>query len=537
MMKLNFCKGLIFLCVIITGGISCGDADLFNTDKWSDKIIGDWTPGVKAKVAKGEFSLWDLLQNTSGKTDSLPIQKVPVEGGNDSMLVIQYTKEDIFSINLDDVFRLNEETLELGQNLEIPQEIKDALAENPGGVDIGREEFDNIRNLSEDSEVDILLPDEFIGSQLSEIVLNGMISYNLPQLGEVKYRVQVLNGESELIHEVVEGTNPVKDTKNFNEVFQLVDNKIKLLIKVELIEGVYTGGDLTVDIRLSDYNFERVKGNFKRAGGIMITGDPFDMGNEFLEDIGGNFQFSDPKIVVDLKNKGIGVPVRVDVSFETKGKDENLYKLQLNNPLDFGGNNTEELRVVSQEVSKDNSNVVEFLSLPPQGDISYAGEVQLNPLGNADSVIFADGSLGMDVHVVIPLAFTGEITYQNTLDDIDIDSEYADKIEKGTLRLVVEENGLPMNLAISALILQDGEGQEIDRLKAEGDGVIEAKGNGTLLFNIDKAKAANLGKTKKMVLDIGLSNEDVNITPVLSSAKVKFYLTLDVQANITDLNL
>ena len=46
-------------------------------------------------MAYGEFTLWDLLQNTAEGEDS-PIQKVPVsEGSMDSMLVVQYTQEDI----------------------------------------------------------------------------------------------------------------------------------------------------------------------------------------------------------------------------------------------------------------------------------------------------------------------------------------------------------------------------------------------------------------------------------------------------------
>ena len=93
--------------IVLLMCVSCGDPDLFNTDKWSDKIEGDWSPAFKAPVAYGEFTLWDLLQNTAEGEDS-PIQKVPVsEGSMDSMLVVQYTQEDIYEVALDDIFKLD----------------------------------------------------------------------------------------------------------------------------------------------------------------------------------------------------------------------------------------------------------------------------------------------------------------------------------------------------------------------------------------------------------------------------------------------
>ena len=60
---------------------SCGDADLFDTDKWTNEIEG-WEPGVSLKVLQGSFTLWDLINQ--GDDD------VVVKEGND--LIIQYTE-------------------------------------------------------------------------------------------------------------------------------------------------------------------------------------------------------------------------------------------------------------------------------------------------------------------------------------------------------------------------------------------------------------------------------------------------------------
>ena len=53
---------------------SCGDADLFDTDKWTNEIEG-WEPGVSLKVLQGSFTLWDLINQ--GDDD------VVVKEGND----------------------------------------------------------------------------------------------------------------------------------------------------------------------------------------------------------------------------------------------------------------------------------------------------------------------------------------------------------------------------------------------------------------------------------------------------------------------
>ena len=82
---------------------SCGDADLFDTDKWTNEIEG-WEPGVSLKVLQGSFTLWDLINQ--GDDD------VVVKEGND--LIIQYTEEGIYHIDIDQVFDMPAEDLEFG---------------------------------------------------------------------------------------------------------------------------------------------------------------------------------------------------------------------------------------------------------------------------------------------------------------------------------------------------------------------------------------------------------------------------------------
>ena len=89
---------------------SCGDADLFDTDKWTNEIEG-WEPGVSLKVLQGSFTLWDLINQ--GDDD------VVVKEEND--LIIQYTEEGIYHIDIDQVFDMPAE--DVAFDLSVPVDI------------------------------------------------------------------------------------------------------------------------------------------------------------------------------------------------------------------------------------------------------------------------------------------------------------------------------------------------------------------------------------------------------------------------------
>ena len=134
-MKFFLGKSVTFVCSVILCCTSCGETDLFDTDKWSDKIEGEWKPGINGAIAYGNVSLWDLLQNTS-EGEKSPIQKIPdPENRTDSILVIKYTEEDIYNMKLDEVFRLEGAPIRFDKQLNIPTKLKELLQEKGGQVE------------------------------------------------------------------------------------------------------------------------------------------------------------------------------------------------------------------------------------------------------------------------------------------------------------------------------------------------------------------------------------------------------------------
>ncbi len=526
--------------IVLLMCVSCGDPDLFNTDKWSDKIEGDWSPAFKAPVAYGEFTLWDLLQNTAEGEDS-PIQKVPVaEGSTDSMLVVQYTQEDIYEVALDDIFKLdNTSFLRFEEKWKIKELVEEKLGfPIPEGVGIDVGKLGNNRKFEINIEEQLPLPEDFEHSQLSEVVLKYKLSYVFPALDDVTYRAVVsVCGESFFEVNSSDGT---KEPKEFEtKVFKLTDNKITLHIEVELISGTYRGSDLKMTVNFSDYDFEKVVGKIIKETPIVVKGDPFKLDNEFLDDIEGNAKFQDPQVIVTLKNKGIGVDAEVDLLLsQDKGQGENK-KLDLNG-LKFAGNSDLDLKHISDTIDKKMAaGISDFFALPLKGDISYLGEVRLNPDGE-ECVIYKDGSLSMDVEVVIPLSLEGNLVYKADLGDvnINIDEDYTDKIDTATLTIQVR-NDLPLDLSIPSLILINDRGTQIGKIEVSSEDKegIKAESTGKLIFPLSKEILRDqLNQTNNIQLEIMIANEDAGKGAVLANDKVKFTLSVDVKGNLEDFN-
>lgn len=541
-MKRIWNKGFALWGVLLLMCVSCGDTDLFDTNKWSDQIEGDWQPAFKAPVAYGEFTLWNLLQKTTEGEDS-PIQKVPVaEGSTDSMLVVQYTQEDIYEVALDDIFKFDKERdyLRFEENLSIKKLIEEALGyEIPAfGVDV-KDIPAELRTFKQDIKASLPLPDDFSRSELSEIKLKYYLSYLFPELDDVKYHVAVSVCEEDFfeVRAPARKDPPQKDEEFETNTFKLSDNEITLHFEVELISGTYRGSDLKLTLNFSDYDFEKVVGKIIKETPIEVAGDPFKIDNEFLDDIEGTAKFLDPQVVVTLKNKGIGVDAAVNLLLEQE-KEQETMKLELND-LIFAGNMNLDAIHVSERIDKEMaSNISDFFSLPLKGEIAYSGEVVLNP-ENKECVVYKEGSLSMDVEVVIPLSLEGDLIYKADLGDvnIDFDEDYTDKIDTATLTIQVENN-LPFDLSIPSLILRE-DGLQIGKIEvasADKEG-IKAESKGKLIFPLTKEIIRKqLNQTDNIQLEVRIANDDPGKGAVLANDKVKFSLSVDVKGNLEELS-
>lgn len=123
-------------------------------------------------------------------------------------------------------------------------------------------------------------------------------------------------------------------------------------------------------------------------------------------------------------NKGLGLPAEVDDLrlHATNVAGTRSVELRSYEEMAFEANTENVLRVDTFVFTPDNSNLVEFLSLPPHGNIDYNGTIRFNPNGRPaeDNVIYADGLLQVDSYIEVPMVMKGNaLLYRDTLEGFD----------------------------------------------------------------------------------------------------------------------
>lgn len=502
---------LLFFCT------SCGDTDLFDTDKWSDKVEG-LEPNVSVSVVKGSFTLWDLINQ---KDDSVIIKE-----GNE--LAIQYEKRDIYKIKVSDIFEMDPETV----GFDISYEISD------GEIEIG---------VSTPKPLDIDIPSstEYIpnipdGCDIKKMQASAKLQ--LPDLGFL-YTVRNVSANGAML--VQDRNIPVGGAQVELPDFTLEfaeSGKIVLEVALTIPQGTTLHSKtLQLGLALENLTFAKVEGKIAEST-FDITGDPLDLDVDFLNEIGGNFKFTQPELTIRMRNRGVGVPIDVDASFVGKNGDRTVTLKKTQGDLHANGNKTNVAVIEEMSLNAENSNIVAFLSLPPQGDITYSGTVYVNKGGLAvDNVIYNNGdSITLDAYVRVPFSLSADsLAYRDTLSDIDIDQKWANRIKTGRLRINAD-NGLPLNLRIPELVLLDDNNQAIDTVKSSGvDNIIKAAAEkSSLEFELTQEQAKNLGRTKNILLLAVADTNDKDGTGVSipADAKLEFSLLVEAQVVIDDIS-
>ena len=501
----KFCLNKAYTAVLLLlACVSCGDPDLFDTDKWSDNVEG-LEPNVQLKVAHGSFTLWDLLMDTTGY-----IQKVPdTQNPADTLLAIKYTEEDIYKLdNLSSIFDMSVGALSF--------HLPDVLVDGGGQSDLVLTE-DLVLDVPEMDAVEVPISDIPAGSEVKGILASARLDVSIPREDftyeiKVEFNNLLVDGvpfTKTFLIEKADGSNGavLSETMDLPGIF--LDLKemdgIKMQVSGVIKKGQTISTGITIAggvVGLSNITFIKAEGKLK-AEQMSVDGY-FDLDIEFLDKIGGNFSFADPELKILVKNKGIGVAANVQMDFWVKdGLGANRFNGGL---LEFPTNR--ELTEKEGTMVYRGDELAAFLSLPPSGLVSYEGQVTLGGSDDYSDVIWKDGAVRMDAEINIPLKLSAEgLFYQDTISDISVDKDIADKIMAGTIVLAAT-NGVPLELSVDSLILVDEAYRPLTKVAATvGKNKLEAaSGNtpakGQLEFALNKEQAKLLGKTEHLLLAV-----------------------------------
>lgn len=519
----KYLKKWAAICFILSlSCVSCGDKDFLEFDKVSDSV--DWQPNLFLPVGTGSFTLWDFLKKNNA--DSTIVNE-------NNKLIVRHVEPDVYSLDLDEVFSLPEQDIRQQINLPIDLSLlpgsgditltEDVVVVKRSTVELTLEPGCTINNL----EAAMKMNYTFSG--------NPLFNYNVALVIENAY---VGADTLRVIGSVENGDDVTGRSAYNNVVFEMSaqPNTIAYRVVVTIPKGqtVNKDADLNVNVGfgLSEFQLNVVRGKINPKV-FSIPQETFDLGVDFLEEIGGNFKFVDPKLQLVVRNQGIGVPILLDMDFKAYGEGGKTAEFA-GEPLKFNGDQFGNYIEEQLGYDKSNSNIVDVLSLPPTS-IEYKGEATVNP-NTSEVILRRGGKVNVDLKMEIPLSLSADsLIYQDTIKGLDISESDVEKIKQAAVVLTVV-NGLQLEMSLDGLILLDDNQNRIDYVPANGrlkaaivnNGKVEPVQNDPIKITLSSANIKNLGKSKYILMKLRASTagREVNI---LADSKLEFKLALQAK--------
>ncbi|MRT92229.1 hypothetical protein [Ancylomarina sp. 16SWW S1-10-2] len=496
---------LVLFCFLTLPFKSCVDSDDYDFDKLSEKV--DWQPNFVAPVGYGEYSLWYLLNQHEAADEDQTIVL-----GEDGLIHIKYTEEDIFTYDASEV-------------LDFPEQDPYSLSFKMSAYPKFSIPFSSDVNLTtktvafdiKANETDIILTKLKLDTKINFIVSN-------PLDKEITLNVTLNEGR-------IDGENPI--SKNFdiapsatNKTFEWDLTGMEFTFSDPTPNNTLTisfggtinkdasnrimsnGNDLDISYQFEELHFVLAEGDFGDQTIDLGSGD-IDLDVDFWDDIDGNFMFGNPKISLIMEN-GVGVPFALSVDMTGINSDGDSQDLNLLEPLTLEKYPTTEQEIIDKikgtmTVDKENSDIVALMSLPPSDKITYSGNVIINPndydplaAGNNINIISGSSSISADLDIDIPLNFTADnLSISDTIDEVDIDD--AEKIIKASI-IITTENGLPLDATIEYIYLTDAAYNVLSTISSES--IINAAA-------VDSNGDVDLSSIKEVVNEIELTAEQI----------------------------
>ena len=375
--------------------------------------------------------------------------------------------------------------------------------------------------------------------------VNGAINLNLPEIKKNGIPVTSsvpLNGSSVIID--LAGAN-----LNFASDPLVSYNRVPYSYNIQVNSSTgyvdYASTDvIRVDMTLSGLEFKSVHGDFGKQS-IQIDPGTFDLNMDMLDKIEGNFKLSNPKLELIFHNS-IGMPA--SLSFDLMASNKSGQQLVLTRtPSSFDipvpANINAGIATGNMIFDKQNSNIVNFIALPPTGKISYSGKADFNK--NNVVTLQNPNFLDMDATFAIDLAMELPIELQvNNLtfkDTTGITGENFDEIENAELTINAK-NGIPLDVDVQLFFIdtisksQYGSSKKLKVLTAaqvSSTGVITPTIT-SQPFGLDANEMKNLRKANGIVFS-GTINSPVGgtgVSSLYSDSKLELNLVMKSKINL-----
>lgn len=297
---------------------------------------------------------------------------------------------------------------------------------------------------------------------------------------------------------------------------------------------------VSMDIALNNLGFQSITGDFgKRI--IDIAPGNFNMNVDLLNKINGSFKLANPQFELFIRNS-IGVPAAVNLNFMATSKEGTTASLDppvFDIPVPANIN----AGIVTKSIvfDKQNSNIVNFIALPPTSQISYSGKVNFNPAVPVTmqnpNFLDINATFALDLSMVLPLELqVSELAFKDTS---ELSGNYK-KIESADL-IINSQNGIPLDVEMQLFFLdstktQIGTSKKTKVLSAatiDGTGVITPV-QSSQTFSLDQTEMGYLRKAKNIVFTGTVSSPSGGtvVAPILSDSKIDLNVVIKALTNL-----
>ena len=374
--------------------------------------------------------------------------------------------------------------------------------------------------------------------------LSGSVNLVLPEIKKNGVPVTVvipLNGSTTTVD--LSGAN-----FNFTADPEQTYNRIPYTYSVQLNTSGgyvdYSSTDLIkLDVSLKNLDYRSIQGDF---GNRQIAIDPgeFDMDVELLDKIKGNFNLANPKIELIIRNS-IGMPASVKMNFNAFSSTGAT--VALNPPLidiPVPATISSGIATKSYTFDKQNSNVVNFIALPPSGRIAYNGQVDFNTntTVTAQNPNFLDFDLAfMAIDMVVELPLELQVKNLEFKDTTSISGgDYTD-IESADL-ILNTKNGIPLDVEMQLFFIDTVSNQQFGsskKMKIISAALVDLTGvitpvEASQTFSLDAAEMENLRKSNGVVLTgtVNSPSGGTGVAKVMSDSKLDINMVIKSKINL-----
>jgi len=214
----------------------------------------------------------------------------------------------------------------------------------------------------------------------------------------------------------------------------------------------YSSSDaIQLELSLDNMSFQGAAGDFGKRT-IDVEPGKFNLGIDLMDKITGEFRLVDPKMTLTVRNS-MGVPANLDlnlISQNVQGQSASLHSNDFAVPVPA---TIYDAAATKQMIfNKDNSSIVDFIALPPTGDINYDGLVTFNPSGVVDmqnpNFLNIDAIFNIDLSVELPMQL--KVNQLGFKDTASISGGDLEKVETAELVLIAK-NGIPLDIDVQLL--------------------------------------------------------------------------------------